>query len=276
MAQHAWPATEPTEVVAGRGRRPPGRRPARRRAAPARRRRLGRARRLPAGAVPAGLARRRARCPGPTGCATGAGPGTAGSCSSTSHSPGQPNAMHGLVAWQPWQRARPAADRGHASAPSLEPHSGLSVPARPSPSTTCSAPDRLDGHRAGAQRRHRRRRRSASACTPTCTSGRTRTAASAAPSSTVPARTAAGDRRRAAHRGAAPVPRRRRPDRRTGPSTPRSPTWSATTTAGPGCGCAARRASSSSPSTSRGRGCRSTPATRCRRASGGAAWPSSR
>ena len=49
----------------------------------------------------------------------------------------------------------------------------------------------------------------------------------------------------------------------TAPSTPRSPTWSATTTAGPGCGCAGRSASSSSPSTRPGRGCRSTPATPC-------------
>ena len=66
--------------------------------------------------------------------------------------------------------------------------------------------------------------------------------------------------------GGLPTGARRRPTApsagsATAPSTPRSPTWSATTTAGRAPGCAARRASWSSPSTARGRGCRSSAAT---------------
>ena len=57
---------------------------------------------------------------------------------------------------------------------------------------------------------------------------------------TVPARTALETEGGAAHRRRSTGSTATSAGSVTGPSTPRSPTWSATTTAGPGCGCAGR------------------------------------
>ena len=229
----------------------------------------------PAGARRRGLARRRARCPGRTGSATGAGPGAGRDLQLDVASPeaAERHARPGRLAAVDRARAsaRPASRVGTV----LEPHAGLSVPAgrrrrlraRPGParrspcgcatSAPTPRPFGVGMHpylHVGATRGRRHRRRRAHR----------------------PGPDGAGDRRRPAHRGAAPVRRRRRPDRRPRLRHPLTDLerdddgWARRAAARPG------RASSSSPSTSRGRGCRSTAATRCRTGSGGAASPSSR
>ena len=238
MAQHTWPDDEPHEVVLAAGD-----------ARLAVDLRGGGLRRLvvddwdvidgyPAGAVAGGLARAPCCVPWPNrvrdgrwtwhGARTAARRALAGRSRTRS------------TAWSPGSRGPSSTDGdrpppwGRCSSRTRATPSGS-----PSPSTTTLAPDRLDGHDAGAQPRHRGRPRSVSGCTRTCTSGRTRTAASAAPSS--PFRPG---RRWTPRAGCPPAPRTGSTGTSagsvTGRSTPRSPTWSATTTAGPGCGCAGR------------------------------------
>ena len=113
---------------AGRRRRPAGRRPPRRGHAPRSSSATGTCSTAtpPAPSPRAGAAP--SSSPGPTGCATAAGAGAGGSSSSTVASPRAPNALHGLVAWQPWTVLDRAPDRTSVGGTILEPHRGLSVP----------------------------------------------------------------------------------------------------------------------------------------------------
>ena len=196
----------------------------------------------PAGRGRRGPAAAACCCPGPTGSATAGGRGRARELQlDVALARARRHAIHGLVAWQPWYGARRRPRTGVTVGTVGRAAPGLSVPAR---------------------RRHRLRadRRTGSTVTV-----RVRNVGDdAAPfgvgmhpylavgadedggigerrAARCPARTALGvddgglptGERRA-------VRRRRRPDRRPRASTPRSPTWTATTTAGRGCGCAAR------------------------------------
>jgi aldose 1-epimerase len=179
------------------------------------------------------------------------------------HSPDQPNAMHGLVAWQPWtalEQTTTAATVGTV----LEPHPGYPFRLGVAVDYALSA-DRLTV----AMRVRNLAEQAAPfgvGMHPYLHVGANEEGGIGAAELTVPARTALdtddGLPTGAAHRFHGDVGRigQRAFDTPLTDLDRDDDGWER----------------SSSPSTGRGRGCRSTPATRCRRASGGAASPSNR
>ena len=275
MPQHAWPATEPTEVALTAGDARAGRRPPRRRPARADRSGAGTcSTATPRATVPSRPPRRRAAAlaePDPRRAVDLAGPRAPagrrlGEQADRDPRPGLRAALAGA------RRARPTASR---SAPSSSRAPAIRS-AWPPRSTTCSTPDRLEStvrvRNVGDEPAP-----FGVGLHPYLAVGATEDGDIGEAELELPARTLL-----VVDDGGLPTGERRPfdgavgPDRRPGLRRPADRPRPRRPTAGPASGCAGRPGRSSSPSTGPGRGCRSTAATPCPWASGGAASPSSR